>query len=378
MTAILLSIISLALAAPHPQCATDSTTITASKYQIAIVANTRGLKRSDTASGRISFSDETTPSILTNIKNKSPNCVAFVGDMTRSGHKREWVKFQKEQLSLLGDIPIIPVAGDSEGAKDPKYLNLKATFPDFGTDIGYNRVSSWMSYDVKTEGMTWRFMVLDANKSMLKSKWKEQMAWIDETMQEGEFDALFIFMHTPYYNLAGGSPKMNNEGTPKELIEQVDNSLLSMKLRAVFFGGEHANQVILPQGDFGTAYIGAGGGGAPADDLYLWQSGEKFDILDRVKLEPVFRDRLLKEVDRWNSQTPLSPTTMNKAFNTGSYKDFPGLIEGNAYPIYGWWSLDIEGSVSSITYYHHYMNGSIQPIYKLRYSEKSGWKAIGL
>lgn len=365
---------SLALAEPHPQCAADSAVVEVEKYHLAVIGNTRQLKRSDTASGRINFSEETTPALLTNIKNKSPNCVAFVGDFTRSGHKKEWARFQTNQLSHLGSIPVLPIAGDLEGLKDSKYLNFKTNFPDLGTNIGYNRVSSWYSYDVKMEGVTWRFMVLDANKELLKSKWKEQLAWIDETMQ-GEFNALFIFMHQPYYNLSGSSPKMNPNGNPKELIDYVENSMMDMKLRAVFFGGEHANQVILPQGNFGTAYVGAGGGGAPADDLYLWQPGEAFDILERVSLESVFRDKLLAEVDRWNSQSPLSASTLNKAFNTGSYKDFPGLIEGNSYPIQGWWSLELEGKSSTITYYHYYMNGSINPIYRLKYSERGGWKA---
>ena len=372
MMSILFS--SLALAEPHPQCAVDSAVVQAEKYHMAIVGNTRSLKRTDAAAGRIYYSKEATPALLTNIKNKSPSCVAFVGDFTRTGHKKEWARFQSEQLSLLGSIPVLPIAGDSEGQKDSKYMNFKSNFPDFGTDIGYNRVSSWYSYDVKMKGTTWRFMVIDANKKLLKSKWKEQLAWIEQTMAE-DFDVLFVFMHLPYYNLAGTSPKMNLEGTPKELINYIENRMMDMKLRAVFFGGEHANQVILPQGNFGTVYVGAGGGGAPADDLYLWQPGEAFDIMDKVSLEPVFRDKLLEQVDRWNSQSPLSTATLNKAFNAGSYKDFPGLIEGNAYPIQGWWSLELEGSSSVITYYHYYMNGSITPLYKLKYSEKSGWKA---
>ncbi len=371
MLSILLT--AFALANPHPQCADNSAVIEADKYYLAVVGNTRSQKRSDAAAGRVSYSEETTPALLTNIKNKSPSCVAFVGDFTRSGHKKEWSRFQAEQLSHLGNIPVLPVAGDLEALKDSKYLNFKANFPNFGTDIGYNRVSSWYFYDVKMEGTTWRFMVLDANKKLLKSKWKEQLSWIDETMQ-GEFDALFVFMHLPYYNLAGSSPKMNPEGNPKELIEYIEDSMMDVKLRAVFFGGEHSNQAILPQGNFGTAYIGVGGGGAPADDLYLWQSGEAFDILDRVSLETVFREKLLSEVERWNSQSPLSTTTLNKAFNTGSYEKFPGLIEGNAYPVQGWWSLELEGKKSEITYYHYYQNGSIAPVYRLEYSEKRGWK----
>ena len=78
------------------------------------------------------------PALLTNIKNKSPNYWRFVGDFTRSGHKKEWSRFQTEQLSHLGTIPVLPVAGDSEGLKMLSILILKLIFQY--RNIGYNRV----------------------------------------------------------------------------------------------------------------------------------------------------------------------------------------------------------------------------------------------
>ena len=38
-----------------------------------------------------------------------------------------------------------------------------------------------------------------------------------------------------------------------------------LKMRGIL-GGGHANQVILPNGPYGTLHVGAGGGGAPAED----------------------------------------------------------------------------------------------------------------
>ena len=69
-------------------------------------------------------------------------------------------------------------------------------------------------------------------------------------------------MHQPWYNLAGSSPKMNPQGNPEELISYVEGAVDMLKLRGVFFGGGHANQVILPNGPYGTLHVGAGGGGA--------------------------------------------------------------------------------------------------------------------
>ena len=48
---------------------------------------------------------------------------------------------------------------------------------------------------------------------------------------------------------------------------------------------------------------------------------------------------LQEQVDRLHGQSPLSPATLDKAFNTGTYKDFPGLFEGMQVPTQGWWEL---------------------------------------
>ena len=66
----------------------------------------------------------------------------------------------------------------------------------------------------------------------------------------------------------------------------------------------------------------------------------------------------------------MSPATLDKAFNTGTYKDFPGLFEGTQVPTQGWWELILDGSSSKVVYHFFFANGSIEPVYELRYSEK--------
>ena len=353
-------------------CGTDGSVVKSDDiYTMAVLGNTRPAFKQDAMTGKIGQSKGVFTHLSTDIVKTHPQCVVLVGDMVPGASAKNWKKFQSA-MSVFQDTPIQPVMGDMEALKDEKYLQTQSVFPEMGTDIGYNRVGSWDYFDVQSKDTTWRIMTLDANKTILKSRWNEQLLWIDEAIK-GEYDAMIIFVHLPWYNLAGSNPQMNPDDAPRELITYVEESLGMMKLKAVVFGGGHANQVIMPDGAFGTLYVGAGGGGAPAEDLYLWQPGFEHNMTKKIELEKTFRQVLLKEVDRWNSQSPLSASTMDKAFNTGTYKDFPGLIEGSQFPIQGWWELIIDGGYMGFLYHQYYQNESLNVIYRITYSEQGGW-----
>ena len=355
-------------------CGVDGAEIQANEFHIGIVGNTRPMDvKTDPVAGRIGPTKGVTANILRNIKKESVDCVVFAGDMVKNGSKKEWKKFQKQQLTLIDGIPVQPVIGDYESIKDDKYLNTELVFPDMGTDIGYNRVGSWSYFDVVTEDTTWRLLFLDANKDALTSRWNEQLLWLDEAVA-GNFDGMFVFMHEPWYNLAGSNPQMNRKGYPEELISHLENSVDMMKIRGVFFGGGHANQVMLPNGPYGLVHIGAGGGGAPSEDLYLWRPGHEMGTVDDVKLEEQYVKSILEQVERWHGQSPLSASALDKAFNTGTYEGFPGLIDGTEFPVHGWWELSLKGAQSRVIYHHYYQNESLDEIYELRYTEKRGWK----
>ena len=371
---ILSLIFGLSVADAATLCGKEGQVIETEEYHFAVLGNTRPMDvKTDSLAGRVGKTKKVTETLLKNVAKASPDCVVFVGDMVKSGSKKDWKRFEKDQLSLIPKPSVQPVIGEYEAIKDPKYVNTEILFPDMGTDIGYNRVGSWSYFDVVTDGVKWRMLVLDANKEALTSRWNEQLLWLDE-VTKGDFEAVFIFVHQPWYNLAGSSPKMNPAGNPEELISYVEGAVDMLKLRGVFFGGGHANQVILPNGPYGTLHVGAGGGGAPAEDLYIWQPGMEHGMTQKIALEEKFTSILQEQVDRLHGQSPLSPATLDKAFNTGTYKDFPGLFEGTQVPTQGWWELVLDGNSSKIVYHFLFANGSVEPVYELRYSEKRGWK----
>ena len=60
--------------------------------------------------------------------------------------------------------------------------------------------------------------------------------------------------------------------------------------------------------------------------------------VDDVKLEEQYVKSILEQVERWHGQSPLSASTLDKAFNTGTYEGFK-LIDGTEFPVQGWWEL---------------------------------------
>ena len=324
---ILSLIFGLSMADAATLCGKEGQVIETEEYHFAILGNTRPMDvKADSLAGRVGKTKGVTESLLKNVAKASPDCVVFVGDMVKSGSKKDWKRFEKDQLSLIPKQSVLPIIGEYEAIKDPKYVNTEILFPDMGTDIGYNRVGSWSYFDVVTDGVKWRMLVLDANKEALTSRWNEQMLWLDE-VTKGDFEAVFIFVHQPWYNLAGSSPKMNPEGNPEELISYVEGAVDMLKLRGVFFGGGHANQVILPNGPYGTLHVGAGGGGAPAEDLFIWQSGMEHGMTQKIVLEEKsLRDEVLSEAEGQY----LKQTFVDKVYQ----KCLILLVENGCLPLY--------------------------------------------
>ena len=104
-------------------------------------------------------------------------------------------------------------------------------------------------------------LVLDSNKKKLGSRWQEQLQWIPKAVS-GRYEHLLVFMHNSRVTMAG-QEKMNKDGVALELEEAVEESAALMKLRAVFSAQSRASEIYLPDGRRGSAYVVAGGGGAP-------------------------------------------------------------------------------------------------------------------
>ncbi len=367
----------------------------------AVVGNTRGtVPGLDRAGGGHWHGSGPGDAILADIAKvagpSGPRFLVHLGDGVRASSTAEWGVFGDRMAPLLEQIPRprvddgaddrdrppvaaptgipgVPVAGDREAAGDKRYVGLGGAWPEAGADIGYNRVATWSAFDLVTAGHTWRVLVLDSGKQRLGSRWNEQRGWIKRAVK-GDYDGILVFMHDPLLDLGGRDDAMNAGGGPAELLEMVEDATEMLKVRAVFGAGRHVNQALLPDGPFGAAHIGAGGGGAPAQALRRWGPADTAGRNEDVQLEPIFDLALMKALDRRARQVELPGVVVDEAKARDSFQGFTGAYHPEHFPTYGWWQVTAYGGTLDFIFHFREPSGEFREIYRLHFDEKSGWQ----
>ena len=129
---ILAFLLGLSLSHAVELCGKEAEVITTSEtetYSLAILGNTRPADvKSDALAGRIGPTKDVTSNLLQNIAKKESDCVVFVGDMVKNGSKKEWKRFEKEQLSLIPKQKVQPVIGTMKPSKIPSTSTPKSSF----------------------------------------------------------------------------------------------------------------------------------------------------------------------------------------------------------------------------------------------------------
>jgi hypothetical protein len=344
----------------------------------------------------------------------APATIVLLGDEVRSSTAGEWADFAKSAAPLLdskevaapstgnpmeigpidnpgltvtrkaADAVAVPdglvaivVAGDRDGAGDNRYEGLGAAFPGLGVDIGVNRVATWYTFDVRTDGVVWRFVVLDSNKSLLGSRWTEEMRWFASVL-EGEYDQLVLLQHDSLYNLAGNGktgPDMDPGGAVTEILRVVDEHADLNKLRAVIAAGPSASQSFLPDGPFGVLFVSAGGGGAPAEDLRRWGSRNSPGTPTasrRVQLEPMFDLALMAQLEK---KPGVTEDAVDAARAEGTYTGLVGTYRAKDLPTFGWWELSLKGGLMNLVFHAWREDRGLAPIYTVLWQRPTGWVA---
>jgi len=327
--------------------------------------------------GSVTNPDLPSTSIIADIAHaaKSDAGLGFVlhlGDGVRVGKPIEWNRFQR-QMQPLGDLPMMMVAGDGEARLDARYQNLETVFPDGGAEIGFNRVGSWSHFDLVSAGITWRVMILDTGKAHLGSRWNEQLNWIKRAVQ-GEYQGLLVFMHDPVIDLAGPELDMNPNGAPFELIEQIEETTAMAKLPLLVSAGHHASQIFMPDGRFGTMHVGAGGGGAPGEDLRRWGPADQAGRNEDVQLTPGFDLALMDGLTEVNSGTPLPQVVLDEARASGSFEGFTGMYRAEHYPVLGWWRISVHGAGLGVSFRQLMPSGEMVDRFAATFDEEHGWR----
>jgi hypothetical protein len=360
--------------------------------QFAVLGNSRDFVPGlDKARGRTSHGTNPRTDILADVAAAAaspagPDFALLMGGLVRTSVTAEWKIFDRDWAGLLDGqspapagaagarIPSIPVAGDTEGSRDGRYRGLEGAWPGTGVDIGYNRVATWSSFDIRSRKSTWRVVVLDPAKGRLGSRWNEQKSWILRTLKGDGFEHLIVVMAGSELDLGGKELHMNPEDGPRELLDTVDEALSDARLRLVLSSGSHTNHAILPDGPLGAARVVAGLAGGPAEDLKRWGPADAAKRNEDLQLEPVFDMAMLEAMDGWNAVHPLPPIAIDEARARGSFQGFTGAYAGAHFPTYGWWNVELDGDRARLDFKLFLGDRSLRHIYSLSYEEKQGWK----
>ena len=323
-------------------------------------------------------------SIIADVKNETPvrglSFVALTGDFVKRSSNQEWARFATRWGDTLKSdvdsnntlrLPVMPVPGAGEFSGDARLKGFGGAFPDAGASIGYNRVGSWGSIDTKIDGDTWRFIFLDTHEAALGSRWQEELFWLPKVVTGEDYDHLVVFMPDPLVTLAQGTV-MNPDDAPSTLLGIIDDNAGVAKLMAVFSGGGATNEVYLPSGSFGEAYINAGNSGIPGQNLARWGAADKAKFRD-VQLEALFDLSLMGEFDRQNESKPMSETVVDQAKARNSFATYTGIYSGADFPVQGWWIADVKKKTMSATYRMRRADGTFRDIYTIAYGKKDGW-----
>lgn len=354
----------------------------------AVVGDTRPAIPGDKVLGRASIEgaeEAIVADISANVDALRLKFAVLLGNMVAGSTTGEWKTFTRNWMPALAGSEIsetggsriksVPVCGVTDRIGDEWLTGFGAAFPGVGANIGANRVASWYRYDVAADGKTWRFIVLDADKATLGSRWDEQVSWIEGALK-GRYDHVLVFMNRPKITLAKGASD-NDGGGPVELLDTVEQSTDLNAIVAVFSGNSGTNEIFLPGGRLGEAYINVSSG-APAATLARWRTNPE------LKLESIFDLQLIKSFDRTVEALGLAETVIDHAKARGSYEGFVGEYESRGFPIAGWWNVSVAGDTLGLDFRMwdpaagrgDEADGAswMTSIYQAGWTSKDGWK----
>ncbi len=360
--------------APHALYADDGARVVhPGPVSFAVVGNTAG--------------DAMTESVLADLEARAASepklaFLALLGGVVDASTNASWKAFDAAYSGLLAkpdatggaQLPAVPVAGAGEGRGDANYLGLSAAFPGLGADIGLSRVASWYSFDLVSGETVWRVFVLDAAKERLASRWTEQLGWL-ETAAEGEYDGAMVFVHDAPFSLAGGLPSGAAADAPTELLDTLIADIDDTKVKAVFFAGPSATQVLSPEGEYGTLHIGAGGGGAPLSDVWR-EAPQPPEGEDPLTLEPSFDGTLVDALNRWGNAGELDAKAVDMARGKGEFEGAPRRVQSGLVPTWGWWEVQVDGPALSLRLHLYQPDGSFASSWSGRTRLGEPWATV--
>jgi hypothetical protein len=309
--------------------------------------------------------------------------VLLTGGYVRRSTADEWSRFGDRWKDVVqselksdnkGRKPVIAIPGDAELLGDRRLEGFGGAFPGVGAGIGFNRNASWGLIDVDLGKTTWRILLLDTHQKALGSRWQEQLFWLPKAVKEGDYDKLIVVMPDPRVTLADGATQDPGDA-PTELIDIVEEYAGLNKLTLVISGGPQTNELILPTGAYGEAYLVAANAGLGMPTLMKAGPADEAGYKD-IGLEPLYVAALQKEFDR-RSDT-FSEDVIDQARGRGAWEGYIPRFDGAAFPIQGWWAVEIVGSTITLRFRMRRDDGTFFDAYAIQRGQSGGWTPASL
>lgn len=306
--------------------------------------------------------------------------VVLTGGFVRRSTPDEWNRFGRRwQDVLLSDLPsknkgrkpVIALPGDGEVLGDRRLNGFGGAFPGTGTGIGFNRNASWGKIDVKLGKATWRILMLDTHQRSMGSRWKEQLFWLPKAVSEGKYDKLIVLMPDPRVTMAEGANMDPGDG-PTQLIETIEEYAPLNSMMVVISGGPTTNELLMPTGSFGEAYLVAGNAGLGMPTLLQAGPADEAGYKD-IGLEPTYTVALMQEFDRRSETEEFPEAVIDKAKGRGQWATYTPRFDGSSFPVQGWWIVDLEGEAITLTFRVRRPDGKMADLYRTRRNVRGGW-----
>ena len=304
--------------------------------------------------------------------------VALTGGLVGGSSTAAWKGF----ASRWGDIvkgtqvsdnkarrPVLPLVGSGERVGDPDLKGLGHVFPGIGADVGYARVAPWTHFDVRSGQTRWRFVFIDSQKKRVGARWAEQTRWLREVLS-GPHDRMLVFMSSPLVTLTA-SGRYDPGGGARELLTIVEEDGEDLKRPVVFFAGAATNEVFMPSGNFGTAFVNIGGSNKSTTGFYRSSSGGE-DV--PAGYAAGFDALLIKELRAEVEAQPLDDEVLDRAQGSGEWTGERGYIASKHLPLSGWWEIFVQDDQMLMQFRMSKYAASFSTAYQAKHTKTDGWR----
>ncbi|TNE87780.1 MAG: hypothetical protein EP330_17180 [Deltaproteobacteria bacterium] len=234
-------------------------------------------------------------------------------------HRQDWV--QREAWLTRLDLPALAAVGGDESERTDAFMALHT-----GSD------RTWSSTDLRSGDAVWRLVALDA--SATGARWQDQLFWLPKVASQAGYDHLVVVLGEAPWTLAadGAGPR----GEPaRELLDTIHAHAGTDRLRAVISGNTGTQELMLPSGPWGEAWLVAGTSGVAGRGM-----------TDRTE----------------------GPHGVELRLAPGLGKE---LGDGDA-PV-GWWELELEGDRASVRLRAEVREDRFEERWRIHYTPDEGW-----